>query len=103
MPSFFKNRTNILVVVFLIVIAALGWLWYSYYGFQEPETGIRSVSGETGEQSMDQEFLRLLESLEALKIDRSVFQEPVFQSLIDLLPAIETPTAKGRTNPFRPL
>lgn len=50
----------------------------------------------------DKEFLHLLNQLEAIKLDKSIFSDPVFRSLVDFRrePA---PQPVGRANPFAPL
>lgn len=101
MPNFLANRQNILLIVFLLVIIIGGYLWYSYYSPAALEAGVTSVALE--KEATKQEFFRLLDSLETIKLDRSIFQEPIFQSLVNLSPEIAPREKKGRPNPFLPL
>ena len=102
MPQFLKNRQNILLITFLLLIIVGGYLLYSYSSRNKLESGVVSVGADGGKKAPDAEFLRLLDRLQSLKLDKSIFQEPIFQSLVDLSPELAPQEKKGRPNPFLP-
>ena len=87
----------------LIVAAVLGtaFMWYRFFtSAPSPAVSLASSSGlAVGSQSL----LKLLESLEQLKFDLAVLDDPAYKSLQDFTPNISLPESKGRPNPFAPL
>ena len=78
-----------------------------YFFFLRPEESGPALSTSSGGQALsdsaqaDREFLVLLQQLEAINLDGSLFNDPVFDSLQDF--RIEpAPQPVGRANPFSP-
>ena len=94
------SRTNILTTVFILIVLALGYIWYSYLK-SRPTVLVRSVSSALPAE--EKEFLTLLKTLESIKLDTSLFQDSVFQNLKEGATLPETPAARGRLSPFLPI
>ena len=99
----FKNSIIILGAALLI------WVGYSTF-FKKDSTvspGVALVSetalnDDSPEMQSGREILAILLNLKSLKLDASIFNDPVFQSLADFGQSIpERP--RGRDNPFAPI
>jgi hypothetical protein len=102
-----SSRFIIKLLVGLLVLVAAFFL-YRYIFVSSPAVdnspGLEAVgSGEGGQASaVDDEFIRLLERLQGVTLDATVFASPAWQSLINFrVPLI--PEEKGRPNPFAPV
>ncbi len=91
-----KNK-KLMGVLAGVVVVALGYYWWSS-GSSAP---LLSSSGE-GTSPMSQEILVTLGQLHTIKLDPSVFTNPVFVSLTDFGVTIP-PQQSGRRNPFAPV
>ncbi len=67
----------------------------------QPVAGVGSVAGSG--VSVGQEFISLLLSLQQINLDTTLFQDPVFQSLVDKTVEFSDPGGQGRPNPFAPI
>ncbi|MDB5225226.1 MAG: hypothetical protein JWL87_178 [Candidatus Adlerbacteria bacterium] len=87
------------MVVIGIVVVALGALFYFYSsGGSAPLLS----SDEANGSPVSQEILATLGNLRTIKLDNSVFSDPLFVSLSDFGVTIP-PAAAGRRNPFAPV
>jgi len=99
MKNLLKNRK--VVITALVVILA----FFAYTYFFKPDTSdsvLISSTDATGGLAQGREIIALLTDLKSLKLDESIFQDPVFRSLEDFTLPID-PEPQGRTNPFAPL
>ncbi|MFH1170135.1 MAG: hypothetical protein V1704_01075 [Candidatus Vogelbacteria bacterium] len=92
-------------VVLLVLVAA--FFLYRYLFVSSPAAdnnpGLEAVgNGEVGQTVVDDEFIRLLERLQGVTLDATVFASPAWQSLINFrVPLVRE--EKGRPNPFAPV
>ncbi len=89
-------RSNLLLIVFLLIFAATGYVWYSY-GKQTPEV-------ETAEAEY-QDFLRRVSEarrITQIELDTAVLEDPLFRMLESPARATTTFGTPGRKNPFAP-
>lgn len=86
------NRQTIFTIIFVVVLGALGALWYSYWA--------NRPSDETGEVSgISIESYRRVKDL---RLNTALFTDPVFRELKqEVIPPPAT-EAIGRSNPFLP-
>lgn len=101
--SYIKNSIVIIGVAFL--------LWVGYVTFLKKEASVNPnttlvseniLDGESPQAQSGREILTLLLNLKSLKLDASIFNDPVFKSLVDFGQSIpERP--HGRNNPFAPI
>lgn len=88
------NRTYIGIVLFL---AAGFWVYMTYF------TGgsSKDLLVESSASPLSQDVLITLSNINTIKLDASIFSDPVFTSLSDYSVAIP-PEVAGRRNPFAP-
>lgn len=89
----FKNK----LVVGLVAAAAIGGLLYWWSGSDSAP-----VLTEEIESPLSSDLLLALGNLSTIRLDETIFTDPVFQSLTDFGVTIP-PQATGRRNPFAPL
>ena len=87
------TRNTVLMVVFLGLLAALGYLWYGYYS----GAGEQASSGAATEFSTTLASVRRFKNLE---LDTSLFEDRFFLALESPLPLPQPEGAPGRPNPF---
>lgn len=90
-----KNKTTVLGLVVLVVLA---WGYFTYFGGSSsaPLTAVPSDAAISGD------LLTVLGSLHTIKLDNSIFTDPVFLSLSDFGTTIP-PQTPGRSDPFAPI
>ncbi len=91
-----KTQKLLVAIVCLLVLAFLGYRLYTAPASEE----VASVNFTT--EAASQDILTLVEKLEAISIDKSVFSSPIFTSLVDFTVPL-LPEAQGRSNPFAPI
>jgi len=87
------------MVIIGIVIAAAGVLYYFY---SSDSGGALLTSSEGTDSPVSQEILATLGNLRTIRLDNSIFSDPLFMSLSDFGVTIP-PAAAGRRNPFAPV
>jgi hypothetical protein len=86
-------------LVIIVLILLLGYLGYSTFIVSTPVTNEVVVPSS---EIVGQDILALVNQLQNLSIDKSIFSSPLFTSLVDLSTEI-FPELRGRTNPFAPI
>ena len=95
------SKQTIFILIFIIIVAATGFLWYRYYR-QSPAV-IAGESEKTPEE-LEEELSRA-KRLKGLQIDISVFQDKFFKSLevgTSTQFGVALGEKPGRPNPFLP-
>lgn len=100
-----SSSKGTIITMTIIIIIALG-LYFYYKGTPEkdPLSSLDAVDTENLEDAnlMGSRVLTLLNQINALKIDGSIFESTVYKSLVDYTITIpEQPV--GRANPFAPI
>lgn len=91
-----KSNTISIVVVTLIIAGGAYWFFSTGAGSQQP------LSVSSSDNSAQMHFQTLVNELQPISFDTSIFSDPKFASLIN----IETPPvpeALGRLDPFSPV
>ena len=99
MPQDLRSTISIILIVAAILGSA--FIWYRFFT-SAPVAPVASVSA-SGIDIGSKSLLKLLESLEGLKFDLSILDDPLYKSLQDFTPNIILPESRGRANPFAPL
>jgi len=95
MTDFFnKNKTAILGGI--LVVLGL-WAYFTYFG-----GGGAPLTASSADASVSGDLLVTLNSLNVIRLDDSIFKDPVFGSLSDFGTPLPEPTP-GRRNPFAPV
>lgn len=84
-----------------LIILALAGAW-AYFTFFSGGGGGSAVLTTDTSSPLSQDVLSTLSNLHTIKLDSTIFSDPVFTSLTDYGVAIP-PEAAGRHNPFAPL
>ena len=88
------------IIVFVVILGGLYFAYVFFFKDSAPPTSTISPSGSGGEVSGD--ILPLLLQLQTIKLDQSIFSDPVFKSLENF--SVELPHEEsGRPNPFAPV
>src|SRR5690242_16702844 len=102
--EYVKKYKNILIGVAIFLVLGGGYL---YWQGQNPSVDVSTLSVTGGTPTNDasfagQQILAVLNQLKRISIDGSVFESPVFKSLIDYTIAT-TSEPVGRPDPFAPI
>jgi hypothetical protein len=94
-----NNRQKILTYVLVLVLIAAGYYYYNLYGGSSITAGVVSTdySAPVGE-----DILLLVQKMDRVNIDESVFTSRLFTNLIDSSISVNQ-EEKYRPNPFAPL
>lgn len=84
----------------LIFLALLGLWFYMTYFSAAPSSP--TLSSDQTKSPLSEDVLVTLSNLHTIKLDNSIFTDPLFVSLTDYSVAIP-PQNAGRRNPFAPL
>ncbi len=94
----FLKDNKLYVIIILLALAGV-WAYFMFFS----GGGGNSATVTTDETSpLSQDVLVTLSNLHTIKLDSTIFTDPVFVSLTDYGVAIP-PQAAGRRNPFAPL
>lgn len=90
------------IIIGIIVIGG-GFFAYTYFftGDNAPQL-LTSERSETAATAVGAEILALLRDLRSIRLDDSIFSDPVFQGLEDFGQPL-VPEPLGRNNPFAPI
>ena len=98
-----KSKGTAIALVVIVIIALLLYFYFKGSPDTDSASSLESSNAEGLEdaQVIGSRVLPLLNQINALKIDASVFNSAVYKSLVDYTIAIpEQPV--GRSNPFSP-
>lgn len=93
------NKNNILVIVLVVVIGMVAF-WYMTNNQNQSSSTLTASTDST--QSSDAKYIyTILQEMAQVKLDDSIFSNPVFQNLKDNTVSF-SPQPAGRNNPFSP-
>lgn len=91
------------IIVGVIVTALIGFAGYAFFGKTGPVIITENTEGNMSEgEVVGQDILDLVDNLNKIIIDRTVFSSALFFNLIDFSATLY-PESLGRTNPFAPI
>lgn len=95
----FSLLKQIFVILALLSTVGLGYYLYTQnFGALEDTTNAGGSAGVAVEAAS---FLRRLNELKAIQIDKDVFSDPRFSYLIDVDSTVQPEPVGGRSNPFK--
>lgn len=96
-----SSKKSIIIVIVVALVAGVGYFYYSgSKGTDSASMTASTISADT--QAVGARILSLLNQIQNLKIDTTVFDDQKFKSLIDYTVAIPQQNV-GRPNPFAPI
>ena len=92
------------IIWILVLVISFGIYYFFFKGSDSDIEDYITSTGSPQEAAdvLGQEILIALNQIEALKLDRSIFEDPVYLSLTDRSEEID-PEPVGRVNPFAPI
>ncbi|NDE68000.1 hypothetical protein EB052_00170 [bacterium] len=103
-----SSKAGPIILVIVIVLAVAGYFLYTS-GNQTVVDATGKIAALAGggsaaaaDNGVGADVLLLLNRIQSIKIDPSIFNDPAYQSLVDYTVAIPTWNV-GRDNPFAPL
>jgi hypothetical protein len=96
-----KNKK---LIIGIVLILASFFVYSRFFGpNSDRQLGlIQSGPAISSTEVLGTEIIRAINQINSLTLDKSVFTDPVFQTLIDRSQPIES-EPRGRNNPFAPL
>ena len=94
------NMKNIIIIIVLLGVAFFAFNYLS--GSSAASTGSLSADTSSSNSNDAQYIYTLLQKMQQVKLDDSIFSNSVFQGLKDNT-VIFAPQAAGRNNPFSPI
>lgn len=91
-----KTNTIIIIVATVVVAAGAYWFFFTGTGNDQPLTAIST------ENEAQARFQTLVNELQPISFDTSIFSDARFMSLVDITTPI-TPETIGRLDPFAPV
>ncbi|MDB5238925.1 MAG: hypothetical protein JWO00_260 [Candidatus Parcubacteria bacterium] len=93
------SHTGLIVVVIVVALAAVGYFYTQGSSVPAGSTGLTATNG-SGDVGLAE--INLLNQIESIRMDSSLFQNPTYLSLKDY--TVEIPSQNvGRPNPFAPI
>jgi hypothetical protein len=84
----------------LLIIGLFGVAYYFYNSYMPSSTD--SITADNSDSDVGAHVLSLLNQIQSLNIDSTIFKDPGFNTLVDYSVEIP-PVPVGRPNPFAPL
>lgn len=92
------------IIVAIIIIIVLFFIYSFFFGGEKDDSLLSSTSNGpiSGADVIGSELIQALNEIETLDLDRSIFEDPIYRSLVDRSQPIP-PEPVGRDNPFAPI
>jgi hypothetical protein len=97
-----RGNTTKSLLIAIAILGAVGFGAYAYINRGAPETTDLIVVDTSNATGVDGDLLQALQQLRVIKLDTSIFGEPLFRSFLDFGTEI-APQPRGRQNPFAPV
>lgn len=111
-----SKKRNIILFAIIALIIILGFVFFvdkklkdkeknltSSSNAVAPESAQKENNNETKDTALAQNSLSLLLSIQSIKLDDTIFSDPVFYSLRDSSIVLKSDGKAGRPNPFAPI
>lgn len=96
-----SSKKNILIIVGIVLVAMIA-LFYFMGGDPVDQSSLLSGEESSETERLGTRVLSLLNQIESLNIDTTLFTSATYQTLVDYSVVIP-PQGVGRPNPFAPL
>lgn len=98
MPTLGKYKNVLLAITF----GCLLYLGYMFFWPADDGSALVSTTGDGNGLDVDRDLIELLSKIKQIRLDATLFESDVFNSLEDYSQIIP-PEAVGRSNPFAPI
>ncbi len=98
-------RSQIINIVAILLLLAGGfWVYTSYFKGNGTDTPLITETPILNDQNVKgRDLLKVLLSLNGIKLDEEIFSSPLFTSLEDFTLTLPSSGGAGRNNPFAPI
>jgi hypothetical protein len=96
-----SSLTSTVIIVIVVAVALIAYFYYKGSGSSSQSSSLLSQTS-TDSSMIGNQILGLLNQIQSLRIDSTLFTDPGYQTLRDFSVAIP-PENVGRSNPFAPL
>ena len=87
----------------IVLLGGGGYLAYFYLGTKQPSVNTDENTPSASTEEINQKFVQSLAGISTIVLDKNIFSNPAFVSLVDYSnPLVPEPTI-GRTDPFLPI
>lgn len=86
-------------IIVPVIIAALLYAGYNFFLKGDSSADLLTVSTVSSDDALGTEIIKAINQISTLKLDRSIFDDPIFSTLVDRSEQIN-PEKSGRDNPF---
>lgn len=86
-------------IIIPVVVAALLFAGYNFFLKGDGADSLLKVSSVSSDDALGTEIIKAINQISTLKLDRSIFDDPIFGTLVDRSEPI-SPEKSGRDNPF---
>lgn len=91
------------IIAAIVFLGGGGYLVYFYFGIKQPSVNTDENTPSASTEEINQKFVQSLAGISTIVLDKNIFSNPAFASLIDYSnPLVPEPTI-GRTDPFLPI
>lgn len=94
-------KKTTVIIILIVIMGAFVYFYISGSKLSDDSALLQGSSPDISD-NVGAEVLALLNQIQSLKIDPTIFSEPVYKTLIDYSVPIP-PQPVGRTNPFAPV
>ncbi|MEI6400355.1 MAG: hypothetical protein WCO58_02440 [bacterium] len=96
------NKT-IKIIAIIVFLAGGGYLAYFYFGINQSNVSSGEAAPSASTEEINQKFVQSLAGISTIVLDKNIFSNPAFASLVDYSnPLVPEPTI-GRNDPFLPI
>ena len=93
-------KKSTIIVISVLIVAVIAYFYYQ--GSKAPASQTLQSQPDLAAQAVGSQVLALLNQIQSLRIDTSIFKDPAYRTLRDY--SVEIPAVPvGRSNPFAPL
>lgn len=96
----YKRKSHAKVIVVSAILAFLGLLVYDNIAY--PVSAASPLTSNEKTSVIDKNAMAVLDKIDRIKLDPTVFQSKAFRSLQDIT-VLPSPQEAGRSNPFAPV
>lgn len=86
-------------IIIPVVVVALLFAGYNFFLKGDSSDELLKVSAVSSDDALGTEIIKAINQISTLKLDRSIFDDPIFSTLVDRSEPI-SPEKSGRDNPF---
>ena len=95
-------KSNKVVIIGGLLLAVLLFVYFTFFANSSDNTALLTTTSEEDLSPVSRDLLVTLSNLQTIRLDNSIFTNPVFMSLTSF--GVQIPLENvGRSNPFAPL